>query len=166
MKTPQITRFPRLLLGAQPRLVIMQACRICLDGDAPDDPLISPCVCRGASRYAHLSCLRTWAEVAGEAAFHICPTCKQRYFGEAGRSLSEACVQRCEVHLGADHIGTLEAKMILASLLKTQGEVAEARRLNEGVLEGYTRQLGADHTDTLRAKMNLANLLKRKEEQT
>lgn len=38
-----------------------KTCRICLlEGPADDDPLITPCSCKGSIRYVHLSCLRTW----------------------------------------------------------------------------------------------------------
>mmetsp|Transcript_33277 Transcript_33277/g.86279 ORF Transcript_33277/g.86279 Transcript_33277/m.86279 type:complete len:361 (-) Transcript_33277:144-1226(-) len=37
-------------------------CRICLleGAGAPDDPLVSPCKCKGSIRYVHLACLRHW----------------------------------------------------------------------------------------------------------
>lgn len=36
-------------------------CRICLlEGSSDDDPLISPCVCKGSIEYVHLGCLRHW----------------------------------------------------------------------------------------------------------
>jgi hypothetical protein len=36
-------------------------CRICLlEGSSEDDPLISPCDCKGSIQYVHLGCLRHW----------------------------------------------------------------------------------------------------------
>jgi len=36
-------------------------CRICLmEGQSEDDPLISPCSCKGSIEYVHLGCLRHW----------------------------------------------------------------------------------------------------------
>jgi len=36
-------------------------CRICLqEGPCEDDPLISPCACKGSVEYIHLGCLRHW----------------------------------------------------------------------------------------------------------
>jgi len=36
-------------------------CRICLlEGSAEDDPLISPCDCKGSIQYVHVGCLRHW----------------------------------------------------------------------------------------------------------
>ena len=34
-------------------------CRYCFDG-GEDEPLVSPCACRGDQKYVHLSCLRRW----------------------------------------------------------------------------------------------------------
>lgn len=36
-------------------------CRICLlEGSSEDDPLVSPCDCKGSIEYVHLGCLRHW----------------------------------------------------------------------------------------------------------
>lgn len=36
-------------------------CRICLlEGPGEDDPLISPCLCKGSIEHVHLGCLRHW----------------------------------------------------------------------------------------------------------
>merc|ERR1719203_2440275 len=36
-------------------------CRICLlEGPGEDDPLITPCQCKGSIEYVHLGCLRHW----------------------------------------------------------------------------------------------------------
>lgn len=36
-------------------------CRICLlEGPGEDDPLITPCMCKGSIEYVHLGCLRHW----------------------------------------------------------------------------------------------------------
>jgi len=36
-------------------------CRICLlEGPAEDDPLVSPCQCKGSIEFVHLGCLRHW----------------------------------------------------------------------------------------------------------
>eukprot|EP00929_Paragymnodinium_shiwhaense_P037930 TRINITY_DN20120_c0_g1_i1.p1 TRINITY_DN20120_c0_g1~~TRINITY_DN20120_c0_g1_i1.p1 ORF type:complete len:463 (+),score=90.58 TRINITY_DN20120_c0_g1_i1:102-1490(+) len=37
------------------------SCRICLlEGPTEDDPLLSPCRCKGSIQYVHLGCLRHW----------------------------------------------------------------------------------------------------------
>ena len=35
-------------------------CRICYEGDRPDDKLFSPCLCSGTCKYIHVSCLNKW----------------------------------------------------------------------------------------------------------
>lgn len=38
-------------------------CRICLlEGSSEDDPLITPCECKGSIEYIHLGCLRHWVK--------------------------------------------------------------------------------------------------------
>ncbi|OMJ70321.1 hypothetical protein SteCoe_31722 [Stentor coeruleus] len=37
-----------------------KACRICFDGETKDKKLISPCLCKGSSKYIHKECLYTW----------------------------------------------------------------------------------------------------------
>eukprot|EP00040_Diaphanoeca_grandis_P030014 m.176782 g.176782 ORF g.176782 m.176782 type:complete len:503 (-) comp31857_c0_seq8:929-2437(-) len=40
-----------------------KACRYCLgpeEPDEPEDPLISPCVCKGGQKWCHFSCLKRW----------------------------------------------------------------------------------------------------------
>jgi hypothetical protein len=63
----------------------LRQCRICFDTVSPPyDPspelgrLISPCICRGSSRYVHAACLQTWRETSSQA-FYTCPTCKYAY---------------------------------------------------------------------------------------
>ena len=73
-------------------------CRVCFDGD-DDEPLVSPCACRGDSRFAHLSCLKRWAESAsksGGAQSYKCPTCVTRYHGPTAVALA---VQRVDLEL-------------------------------------------------------------------
>lgn len=65
-------------------------CRICLlEGNQANDPLISPCDCKGSIRFVHLECLRHW--INGRLNFHeqlhkpifvkqlLCELCKIPY---------------------------------------------------------------------------------------
>lgn len=65
-------------------------CRICLlEGNQENDPLISPCDCKGSIRFVHLECLRHW--INGRLNFHeqqhkpifvrqlLCELCKIPY---------------------------------------------------------------------------------------
>ncbi|KAH8058585.1 ubiquitin-protein transferase [Aureococcus anophagefferens] len=73
---------------------------VCFEGpEDSDEPLVSPCACRGDSKYAHASCLAAWAEAAsrrGGAQSYKCPTCKTRYFGATAVALA---VQRVDLEL-------------------------------------------------------------------
>lgn len=65
-------------------------CRICLlEGSTEEDPLITPCLCRGSIEFVHLGCLRHWirgrlnaAESGGGSYFYRplpCELCKATY---------------------------------------------------------------------------------------
>eukprot|EP00425_Heterocapsa_triquetra_P038213 CAMPEP_0195073094 /NCGR_PEP_ID=MMETSP0448-20130528/16508_1 /TAXON_ID=66468 /ORGANISM="Heterocapsa triquestra, Strain CCMP 448" /LENGTH=422 /DNA_ID=CAMNT_0040105163 /DNA_START=37 /DNA_END=1305 /DNA_ORIENTATION=+ len=67
-------------------------CRICLlegPGEDKDDPLITPCKCKGSIEYVHLGCLRHWirgrlnlSDTAGGSYFYrplACELCKAVY---------------------------------------------------------------------------------------
>ncbi|KAG2488585.1 hypothetical protein HYH03_012904 [Edaphochlamys debaryana] len=57
-------------------------CRICLDpGEATrDNPLISPCQCRGSTAFVHRQCLRTWRDSKqGSPAHYRCEICHFSY---------------------------------------------------------------------------------------
>lgn len=48
----------------------------------PDDPLISPCMCDGGSKYVHRRCLQLWREASlqnGTAAYYQCEVCHYKY---------------------------------------------------------------------------------------
>jgi len=55
-------------------------CRICFDEGTDDDPLISPCKCKGTSAYIHKSCLSTWRNFNRDReAWTICMECHTGY---------------------------------------------------------------------------------------
>lgn len=65
-------------------------CRICLlEGPGEDDPLITPCNCKGTIEFVHLGCLRHWirgrlnlSDTAGGSYFYrplACELCKTVY---------------------------------------------------------------------------------------
>ena len=70
----------------------------------------------------------------------------------------EACVAKLVASEGAEHQDTLTARMNLALLLKSQGELDEALAMLQDVVTKRTSQLGTGHVDTLIAQLNLANL--------
>jgi hypothetical protein len=75
-------------------------CRICLlEGSSDDDPLVSPCQCKGSIEYVHLGCLRHWirgrlnlSDNAGGSYFFrplACELCKAVYPTYVGLPQSE-----------------------------------------------------------------------------
>ncbi|KAF3933375.1 hypothetical protein ABW19_dt0205407 [Dactylella cylindrospora] len=64
----------------------VKQCRICFDSSTDDTPdpelgrLISPCLCKGSSKYVHEECLRAWRlHSANSQSFYKCPTCHFEY---------------------------------------------------------------------------------------
>ena len=65
-------------------------CRYCFDDDA-DEPLISPCACKGGQKWVHLACLRKWQRLvlvsqpthprfyADDLRHHTCNVCKAAF---------------------------------------------------------------------------------------
>jgi hypothetical protein len=61
-------------------ILFMIQCRICLEENNQDD-MISPCLCRGTSKYVHRECLNKWIEskVNQEASIK-CQECHFQYY--------------------------------------------------------------------------------------
>lgn len=56
------------------------SCRICFDDGFSNNPLISPCECRGTSKYIHKTCLYVW--IASQSNLDLkksCEICKSDY---------------------------------------------------------------------------------------
>lgn len=60
---------------------LIKECRICFDTEiSDDDPLISPCACKGTSKYVHKNCLNQWRNVNyGGVAYEKCMECNEDY---------------------------------------------------------------------------------------
>ena len=79
-----------------------QTCYICHGEGDEDEGLVRGCACRGASGYAHVSCLARLAEDAGNrelrgaggpgfVRWHTCGLCEQKYHGVVCCALGWAC---------------------------------------------------------------------------
>lgn len=54
-------------------------CRICFEGKSAGR-LISPCTCRGSSKYVHSACLDQWRKTSQkQESYYQCDTCQYRY---------------------------------------------------------------------------------------
>jgi len=60
------------------------------DEDSTENPLVAPCLCKGGTRYVHLSCLQKWQASAADDKLEncvatsaerksACKVCKSRY---------------------------------------------------------------------------------------
>ena len=55
-------------------------CRICFEIESYDDPFISPCLCKGTSKYVHKSCLNTWRHFnVNREGWDKCMECHEIY---------------------------------------------------------------------------------------
>ncbi len=72
--------------GRSPR---QAQCYMCFDDeDTLENPLVAPCLCKGGTRYVHLTCLQRWHTSAGDdkdcvvtsaEAKNTCKVCKSKY---------------------------------------------------------------------------------------
>jgi hypothetical protein len=56
-------------------------CKICLDSGTQEDPLLTPCLCKGTSAYVHGSCLYKWYQIDNVRGLE-CSICKYRFLTE------------------------------------------------------------------------------------
>lgn len=55
-------------------------CRICFENEEFDNPLISPCLCNGTSKFVHKFCIRKWRKLNyNKRAFFKCMECNFNY---------------------------------------------------------------------------------------
>jgi len=55
-------------------------CRICFEPETIDDPFLSPCMCKGTSKYVHTSCLTTWRHFNRDReGWKRCMECGEEY---------------------------------------------------------------------------------------
>jgi hypothetical protein len=58
-----------------------RTCRYCFEGETYNNELISPCLCKGSSKYIHLKCLQSWRLVNKDnpEKRDYCEICKYHY---------------------------------------------------------------------------------------
>lgn len=118
-------------------------CRYCLgpsDADEPDDPLISPCRCKGGQEWCHLSCLKRWQRSVlvtqpTHPAFYerderqfICNVCNS-HFAVDPPSRSEMMAS----FTGPELAALLEVGCLIVCEEKTSRYMAEAVRFNSHI---------------------------------
>lgn len=75
-----------------------RTCRICFDG-VSEGRLISPCKCKGTSKYVHTKCLHQWRTTSQkQESYYECDTCKYKY--ELSRAKFEAVLtNKCKASI-------------------------------------------------------------------
>jgi hypothetical protein len=83
---PSRTSLSSPAVPLSPRQPTIKICRICFEEEAevscerdPDNPLISPCLCDGGSKYVHRKCLKEWRENGRSDTFFQCEVCHYCY---------------------------------------------------------------------------------------
>jgi len=151
-----------------------RVCRICLGEEADDAErreelpeellleedlrFVAPCVCRGSSKYVHLSCLRMFFEARGEWQDFSCQTCKQPYSGYALQYLAEVSRDRLAAVQGPHSPGVATALYHLSHAHSQLGNVRLSKRLLEQSLAMKEELYGLGHENTYAALTCLANL--------
>ena len=136
------------------------ACIVCLDSDPP--PIQSGCACRSDTGLAHVGCLIEKAVAQqphrGNAVWWECQTCGQQFTGAMQTGLAEAWWSRVcdEAEESAER---LAAAGNLADARDSDGQYAEAERIQREVLGVQRRVLGEDHPATLTRANDLAESL-------
>ena len=118
------------------------ACRICLEGGEPDNPLVQKCGCIGTHGYVHETCLARWRRTAADPkAIYQCGTCKEDYNDHLTLVLLHKRLSEQRVRHGDRHGETLWTMNQLAVQLKHQGKSMQAERLLREALAAYAEIL-------------------------
>ena len=147
-----------------------QTCYICLEGGS-EEGLVRMCACRGASGFAHVSCLARQARILVEEAeerdldskalndrferWYTCSLCEQRYHGYVRCALGWACWKTYVGRPEADDTRCMAINQ-LGNGLYAGGYYADSLCVREADL-AMMRRIGADEEDMLAIQNNLAN---------
>ena len=135
-------------------------CVICLGSDPP--PIQSGCACRSDTGLAHVSCLIENALIQqahrGYDVWSKCQTCEHRFTRAMLTELAVAWWSRVcdQTEESAERLSSAHN---LASVRRSDGQYADAERINREVLGVHRRVLGEEHPSTLTSASNLAGSL-------
>ncbi len=140
-----------------------QTCYICYgegEGDE-DEGLVRGCSCRGASGFAHVSCLARGAQAADErdadtgwARWYICGLCEQQYHGVVRCALGWACWKTYVNRPEADRARRLAMNLLGLGLCDANHD-EDALSVQEAELS-LRRRLDDSEENILVAQGNLA----------
>ena len=138
-----------------------QRCYICY-GEGDEEGLVRGCSCRGASGFAHVSCLARGAQAAverdaatGWTRWHTCGLCEQQYHGVVRCALGWACWKTYVDRPEEDELRGM-AMGQLANGLYEADHYEDALTVEEAHLSTL-RRLGVPEEDLLITKGNLAS---------
>lgn len=181
--TPTTTSAGSALTDAStPKAAEHRVCRFCFEGDSDDSMVlddrspgqvfpdrqyfgqvdadsnfVTPCPCRGSSRFVHLDCLVRHFVARGQWHHFVCPTCKQTYEGKALRELARLSYQTMLRMHGENAPETAHSLCYLAQAHAQLGQVRENKQLLEQSLLIFETRFGADHIATAATLAELAS---------
>ena len=145
-----------------------QTCYICMDGATAEEGLVRMCACRGASGFAHVSCLARQAEVAvkrrrrhggpGFGRWRTCGLCEQDYYGAVRCALGWAC-WKTYLGLPEQSLRRRDAMTQLGNGLYSGMHYEDATSVYEADL-AMRRRLGRSENSILVVQGNLAGAYK------
>ena len=95
----------------------LKECRICFEEDDVSN-MISPCLCRGSSKYVHLSCLNEWRTLSeNEENLKTCPSCKFKYVIEKKNCNGRKLLNNFLKTIGKNYITLLYSNIIITACL-------------------------------------------------
>lgn len=71
-RTHILPLLPHIAAGPAQAAADEPFCRICHGAAVPDNPLLSPCRCRGTMAHVHGGCLAAWKRASGRARCDVC----------------------------------------------------------------------------------------------
>lgn len=149
-----------------------KVCRFCygtedeFPGDAPDGDhfpekaLVSPCACRGSSRWVHYGCLHTWEMnkfgMEHQKPFR-CGICHGPYVGRVALVLVRSLVAEAERRYGVESIPARCLRDELTSVLCSTGELDLAEELAKKQVDAW--MVAGDMPNLITAVNNLSTAL-------
>jgi hypothetical protein len=135
------------------------ACRICLSGDEPGNPLVRKCACRGTSAWVHDTCLSQWRRTSDNPQdAYRCGLCHDYYRDALSLELLATRLREQSVVRGDDHEATLITMHERAKQMQEQGSSDSVTLFTHVLMERRSR-LGNMHALTLESINSLGNCL-------
>ncbi len=129
-------------------------CVFCLESG--DEPLHSPCGCRGSAAYVHASCATSAYIHRAKLWDFSCPTCRQPYEGPLSIIVAEAGMRAAEKELGWSDPRAARVLLGAASAYGRTGDAAKQKEFLQRALEVQEASLGSEHGEVALVLVSLA----------